>query len=264
MNFYSCGQSIARIAFDRKGTSKLYVHRKYVTGSPDGGQEYVKLLAGEGCDRQGKVCTWGGPSMLRFWIANSVKHRGTEKCDVEEVVAQMPTVIDLEMGLPASEGQSTPLRMDVVALERAADGIQIVFWEAKMISDGRLRSRTTPKVFKQVEAYERFLADGHNRQRVIEAYRRTCKLLHGFNVVARKISDVPPIDDCIVEVARDVGRLDVAPTPRLLIFDDGAKRDNRAWQGHLLRLSERMPVTVIPRRSQVGLGASVPAGCAAD
>jgi hypothetical protein len=251
MNFYSCGQSVARIEFDRKGTPKLYVHRKYVSGSPDGGQDYVKLLAGQGCDRQGEICAWGGASMLRSWIANSVKHRGPEKCDVEKAVAQMPTVIDLEMGLPASEGQKTPLRMDMVALERTGDGIQIVFWEAKMISDGRLRSRTTPKVFEQVEAYERFLADDRNRRCVVEAYRRTCKLLRNFNMVAQKIAHVPPIDDLIVEAARDEGRLDVAPTPRLLIFDDGAKRDEKAWQGHLLRLSERMPVTVVPPRSQV-------------
>jgi hypothetical protein len=42
--------------------------------------------------------------------------------------------------------------MDMVALEQTGDGIQIVFWEAKRISDGRLRSRTTPKVFAQVDA----------------------------------------------------------------------------------------------------------------
>jgi hypothetical protein len=104
MNFYSCGQLVARIEFDRKGTPKLKVHRKYVTGSPDGGPDYVKLLTGQECDPQGEICAWGGASMLRSWIANSEKHRGPEKCDVERAVAQMPTVIDLEMGLPAREG----------------------------------------------------------------------------------------------------------------------------------------------------------------
>lgn len=255
MNFYSCGQSIALIEFGRKGTPKLTVHRKYVSGSPDGGQDHVKLRAGQGCDRQGKICAWGGASMLHSWIANSVKHRGPEKCNIEKVVAQMPTVIDLEMGLPASKGQKAPLRMDMVALERTGDGIQIVFWEAKMISDGRLRSRTTPKVFEQVEAYERFLADDRNRRCVVEAYRRTCKLLRNFNVVAQEIAHVPPVDNLIVEAAGDDGRLDAALTPRLLIFDDGAKRDENVWQGHLLRLSERMPVTVVPPRSQVEFAA---------
>ena len=55
--------------------------------------------------------------MLRSWIANSVKHRGPEKCAVEKAVAEMPTVIDLEMGLPAYGDQKTALRMDMVALE---------------------------------------------------------------------------------------------------------------------------------------------------
>lgn len=255
MNFYSSGQSIARIEFDRKGAAKLHVHRKYVTGAPDGGQSYVKLLAGQGCDRQGKICAWGGASTLNSWIANSVKHRGPEKCAVEAAVAEMPTLIDLEMGLPASEGQKTPLRMDMVALERTAGAIQIVFWEAKMIGDGRLRSKTTPKVFRQVEAYERFLADDRNRQRVIDAYRRTCKLLLDLNVVAQKIANTPPIDDLIVEAARDDSPLDVAPTPRLLIFDDGARRSEKAWRKHLGVLEERMPVTVVPPRLQIGIAA---------
>ena len=251
MNFYSCGQSIAKIEFERKGTPKLSVHRKYVSGSPNDGSNYVKLLAGQGCDSQGAICAWGGASMLHSWIANSMKHRGPEKCDVDKAVAQMPTVIDLEMGLPASESQKTSLRMDMVALERTGAGIEIAFWEAKMISDGRLRSRSTPKVFAQVEAYERFLAHDRNRRSVIEAYRRTCELLREFNVVAQKIANVPPIDDLIVEAAHDDGRLDVAPMPRLLVFDDGAKRDEMAWQKHLLRLRERMPVTIMPPRPLV-------------
>lgn len=255
MNFYSCGQSIARIEFDRKGAPKLYVHRKYVTGSPDGGQSYVKLLAGQGCDRGGEICAWGGAATLSSWIENSVKHRGPEKCAVEAAVAEMPTVIDLEMGLPASEGQKTPLRMDMVALERTAGGIQIVFWEAKMIGDGRLRSETTPKVFKQVEAYERFLGDARNRQRVIGAYRRTCKLLRDLNVVAQKIAHTPPIDDLIFEAARDESPLDVALTPRLLVFDDGAKRSEKAWQKHLSILEERIPVTVVPPCLQIEVAA---------
>jgi len=129
-----------------------------------------------------------------------------------------------------------------------------------MINDGRLRSRTIPKVFKQVEAYELFLADDSNRQRVVEAYRRTCKLLRDFNVVARKIAHVPPIDDLIVEAARDDRRLDVTSRPRLLIFDDGAKRDESAWQRHLLRLSVKRRANGTPDRHPIGTLSGIGSG----
>lgn len=253
MNFYSCGQSIARIEFGRDGMPKLHINRKYVTGTPSGGQNYVRLLAHQGCDRTGEVCAWGGPPMVRAWIGNSVKHRGPEKCAVETAVAEMPTVIDLEMGLPAGDGRKAPLRMDMVALERTAGGIQIVFWEAKMIGDGRLRSRTTPEVFKQVEAYERFLALDANRERVIEAYRRACKLLCHLNASARRAADTPAIDNLVHDAARDDSPLEIASKPRLLIFDDGARRDEEVWQQHLERLRYRVPATIIPPRTPAEL-----------
>ena len=150
LNFYSCGQSLARITLARDGGPTLSVHAKYVTGRSEGPQEYVALRAGEGRDANGAVCAWGGPEMLRAWVANSARHRGVEKRHVEKAVADTPTVIDLEVGLPAGGAQDTALRMDMVALERRGDAIRVVFWEAKMIGDKRrLRSKTfEPEVLK--------------------------------------------------------------------------------------------------------------------
>ncbi len=100
LNFYSCGQSIARIQFATDGKPKLYVHNKYVLGESDGSQNYIKLTSSQGCDDKGAHCAWGGPEMLRSWIKRSEKHRGPEKRYVDQAVADMSTVIDLEMGCP--------------------------------------------------------------------------------------------------------------------------------------------------------------------
>jgi len=250
LNFYSCGQSVARVAFSQDGEPTLSVHAKYATGTPVGPQSYITLRADEGCDTNGRTCAWGGVAMLRAWIAASARHRGIEKRYVEKAVAETPTIIDLEMGLPAGEGQATPLRMDIVALERHAAAIRIVCWEAKMISDGRLRSRTfKPEVLNgQVAAYERFLSERANAGRVIDAYRRACRLLLDFHAMARTLGPIPDLDPLIGAAAQENSPLEIEHTPRLLVFDDGERRNEAAWQEHLAVLRQRVPVVIIPAR----------------
>lgn len=260
LNFYSCGQSVARVAFSQNGEPTLSVHAKYATGNPVGPQSYITLRADEGCDTNGRTCAWGGVAMVRTWIAASARHRGVEKRYVEKAVAESPTIIDLEMGLPASKGQATPLRMDIVALERREGAIRIVCWEAKMIGDGRLRSSTfEPEVLSgQVDAYERFLSEESNAGQVIEAYRRACRLLLGFHAMARTLGSVPGLDPLIGAAAEENSPLEIDHTPRLLVFDDGERRNEAAWQRHLAVLRQRVPVVIIPARPY-GLPTHVPA-----
>ena len=72
-----------------------------------------------------------------------------------------PKIVDLEMGLPAVDGRKKPLRLHVVSLEQAADGIRLVFWEGKKMGDGRLRSKVhKPRVFEQIDAYRSSLLSG--------------------------------------------------------------------------------------------------------
>ena len=108
----------------------------------------------------------------------------------------MPTSSTLEMGLPASEGPENT----------ATHGHGGAGTDRRRHSDRLLGSEDDqrwaaplPDHAESFRAggslYERFLADDRNRQRVVEAYRRTCKLLRNFNVVAQKIAHVPPIDD---------------------------------------------------------------------
>jgi hypothetical protein len=64
-------------------------------------------------------------------------------------VSRNPDVIDLEMSLPAyseaPEERRAP-RMDLVGIEPIGDRWRVVFWEAKLVGDGRARclGKTSP------------------------------------------------------------------------------------------------------------------------
>ena len=253
MNFYAKGQSVARINFGRGGASPtMSIHQKYVCSSTDGGQRYIKLSGEEGRDADGRPVTWGGPEMLTKWISKSHCYTSTEKCRIESLVEQSPKVIDLEMGLPAFGERKSPLRIDLVSLEGTSDDIRLVFWEAKMIRDSRLRSRTRqPRVFEQMDAYRSYLAEATRKQQVADAYRNCCRIVRDLHEMASGLGMSHPIDPLIVAAA-ETDSLHVEETPRLIIFDDGGKRDETAWQEHLEVLCREEIVTIVDENS-VGL-----------
>ena len=250
MNFYSKGQSIARIDFDGHSASPtMHIHEKYVKKHPDGGQIYFTLTDNEGRDEDGRLVPWGGPEMLQKWTENSSKHSGKEKCCIETLVQKSPKVIDLEMGLPAFDDRKSALRMDLVSLEGTSHDIRIVFWEAKMIGDSRLRSEThQPKVFDQIEAYRSYLAETTRKKQVAAAYRNCCLIIRDLHEMASGLEMSHPIDPLIVAAAES-DDLHVEETSRLIIFEDGKKRDETAWQEHLEVLRRKVSVAIVDESS---------------
>ena len=251
MNFYSNGQSIARITFGRGGTTPtMHIHEKYVKKISDGGQRYVTLTDKEGRNADGRPVTWGGPEMLKEWVRNSCKHSGKEKRHIESLVQQSPRVIDLEMGLPAFGDRKTALRMDLVSLESTRDDIRLVFWEAKMIGDSRLRSIThQPKVFEQINAYRSYLADPTRKAQVAKAYQQCCGIIHDLYKLASCVGMTHPLDPLIKAAADPSCRLEIEETPRLVVFEDGKPRVEDAWQTHLKVLCHKASVTIIDKSS---------------
>ena len=246
MNFYSCGQSIGKVRFGRGGRRpSLEIHKKYVCRRASG-QEYFKIAAEEGLDPDGLTCPWDGARMLDRWIANSKCYRSVEKRHIDALLAVWPKVIDLEIGLPAFDGRRRAPRVDMVALEDAPGGARIVFWEAKMIGDSRIRSNSSPEVFQQIDSYEAFLADPCRRRRIAEAYREHCRLLGEFcEIVSAGGKALHPF---VRWAAKPGCQLNVDCRPRLVIFDDGGKRRRDVWQRHLRKLRRRVPVAVVESR----------------
>ena len=79
--------------------------------------------------------------------------------------------------------------MDVVALERLGDGWQVVFWEAKMVSNPEARSTGIPWVIaQQRQNYLDWLAKEGAKESVLIAYRHACSLLVKLHALAKNES----------------------------------------------------------------------------
>ena len=257
LNFYSKGQSIARISFGQGGENPtMYIHEKYVKECPSGKQKYIKLMKGEGSNKEGRVVPWGGSMMLQEWIRRSSDYRGPEKRCIDSLVGHSPKLIDLEMGLPAFDGRDSALRMDIVSLEGTFDDLRLVFWEAKMIGNTGLRSSTgKPKVFDQIDAYRLYLADQERKRRVAKAYANCCNIICKLHEMASCVGMSHPIDPLIKAAAKadslslEESPLNVEEIPRLVIFDDRKKRNEAVWQEHLEVLRRKVSVAIVDENS---------------
>ena len=192
LNFYVRGQSVAKLACGRSGP-KLSVHKAYVTGRR-------KERAGDGAspvqgyqDYDGT--TLADPAMgtlIANWIDTADSYASAEKCFVDELNAANPGVIDLEMGLPASDlpdSERVAPRMDlVVAQRKGSEPLSICFWEAKCANNSELRASgdRPPKVRRQIEKYVRWMAEDDRVAQVQQAYRTTATKLLGLHRLFRK------------------------------------------------------------------------------
>ena len=184
LNFYIKGQSIARLSIARNGP-RLSIHKAYVTprrrkteadGTPPT-QDYQTYDARALADPD----TAG---LIPGWIETAKTYASAEKCFVDDLIAANPGVIDLEMGLPASnlEGsERVAPRMDLVLAQRKGDEpLSIGFWEAKCANNSELRAsgNKAAKVVEQIAKYARWMAQGDRMAEVQDAYRSAaCTLL---------------------------------------------------------------------------------------
>ena len=258
VNFYHRGQSVSKVDFRKRGqVPTSCTHHKYIIPGASG-QTYIKLLPFEGLDDTGNPCEWGGPEMLRSWIAKAAGFASREKEHIDKLLDVSPKVIDLEIALPAlPNGKRNAPRMDIATLENRPDGdaARIVFWEVKMIDDDRLRSTRTPKVVKQIEAYEEYVSRGPSLFE--DAYSETCRILGKFHDIASRLWESPQSLDPLISAAAE-GNLEVEPQPRLLIIDDGSSPGGN-WERHLRKLTSRLT----DRVHMVSAGERVPIETAA-
>lgn len=201
LNFYRHGQSIARVEIDRKGPM-VTTHIKYVFDQQDQsvGSEYVTLRDDWILRTGEKWKPYRGLADIEKWIdaVDNTSHpngrqgyAGVEKIFVDKVVAANPNIIDLEMGLPAWKEPKTAPRIDLVEIAATSNGCRVVFWEAKLTSDGRMRSSKevvmgeSPEVLQQLADYREYLSAEERGQWIIDAYKNTAILLKQFQTMAR-------------------------------------------------------------------------------
>lgn len=259
LNLYLRGQSIAKVGFNGRVGPFAEVHVKYAFADAKE-QTYARLSGLEvAANKVGRAARYAGLTTLLEWMGRAALWETPEKVQVERFTADNPRIIDLEMGLPAHAERATALRIDAVALEPTPMGAQIVFWEAKRATDGRIRSHSErPEVVDQIEAYRRYLSDAANKAAVTAAYRDTCRSLLAFASMAGAPC-VESLDPLIRSVAEGSVGLTVDLTPRLVIFGTHAELGHPVWRAHRQKL-EHLGVPLLTLRSDpyrlpdVGLG----------
>jgi len=196
-----------------------------------------------------QTLVYEGFSTLHTWIERADKHKGPEKTCVDDLIASNSTIVDVEMGLPASRDRKTAQRMDCVALEREGDGMRIVFWEAKMIDDARLRSESSPEVMSQLKTYRDYLAVDDQARNVENAYQTVCQLLIEMHQMAAQFANRPALDPLVIAASKEGSGRKVDPTPRLVIFGGEQYQKKGNWEFHRQRLqAEDIPRLVLTNK----------------
>ena len=258
LNFYRAGRSIAEVKLRRDGTPQAEIHEKYVYRC---GKDYVKLTS-SGYRKVGPYeFVSYNRSRLDEWISNAncylgrdrwkssnIRHEDTEKEFIDRIVAQNPSVIDLEAALPSKPNNDKPrraVRMDLVTLERVNDWWKVVFWEVKLVNDQRARSKKEPKVLEQLGDYTDWLKDEEHQKLMAHAYQRTCCLLVKLHAIAKRVQpNIQSLAESISAIARSGAPCPlIDKKPRMLI---GALRDKEgrdpkkydSFNSHLKKLRD--------------------------
>ncbi|WP_392339530.1 hypothetical protein [Moritella marina] len=232
LNFYHNGQAIAKVGFNRDKQLYTEQHIKYVFKGADT-QDKTKMSGDEltlvNPTDPTQIAHYLGCETLNQWISETKNYSGEEKEFVDCVVAANNAVIDMEVGLPGSG-----YRIDLAALEQHGDEICLVFWEAKLTTDGRCRSNSeNPKVLEQLARYRDFLTDSDRQAELKKAYVVTCQVLLHVNQLAGK-----PTDTLIEQIATGKSKLTIDSEPRLLL-SYSAKDDKRnIWPRHEEKLRQ--------------------------
>ncbi|WP_010188611.1 hypothetical protein [Sphingomonas sp. PAMC 26605] len=176
LNFYIKGQSIAKLSCTRDGP-KLSVHRAYAFGRKrEGSEDRSVPIEGYQSYDSTALAAPQTAALIPGWIETAETYASAEKRFVDDLIAANPGVIDLEMGLPASDlagSDRVAPRMDLVLVQVGADGSPaIVFWEAKCANNPEVRAsgETAAKVVEQLAKYERWM----DEDRIAQVQRAYC------------------------------------------------------------------------------------------
>ena len=243
LNLYRDGQSVAKIGFDRGGELQARIHNKYVYGDDGSGNVYVTVNSEGIPDQQtGQRRKYRSPADLDCWISNANNRGHEEKQFIDLVVASNPDVIDLEMALPAYSKERKAPRMDLVALECLGNGKgwQVVFWEAKLVTNGEARCQgecKDPKVVAQLQEYTKWLAYEDHEIQMARECKRTCEILVGLREIAKRFrSDIEELGRGIQEVAKPGAALPLIDAKPRLLIDDRTGNVAFTKNGHLDKL----------------------------
>lgn len=200
LNLYAKGQSVAKLSL-AGGAPKLELHNAYVEGRTwekareHGAAKGYRKFAGE------DLLMPHAHAEVAKWIDTALTYASAEKRFVDDLVGANPGVLDLEMGLPASDAldgsDRVAPRMDIVLVDNdPANGVTIAFWEAKCANNTELRAsgETMPKVVGQLERYVKWTGSAARLAEVRFAYREGARVMLGLQALFRPdAADAPAV-----------------------------------------------------------------------
>ncbi len=201
INVYYHGQSVCKLKYCKNGV-KGSTHKKYLGVKETG---YFTSLNGEVADKRSII-----KSLCELDdIKKNVKpHKDKEKVNsYGQILDSNSQTIDVEITFSRSHEYSKS-SIDYAVIKNLEHEYYIVFYEAKHFSNPEIRSKSEPKVLKQIERYKRILID--NQSEIAESYKNVCSNLSDLGLIGNRFF--------LNDIANGY-RLNVDIEPRLIIFD---------------------------------------------
>lgn len=158
LNVYYYGQSICKIEFlKRTKQLKWTSHKKYL-----------------GIEEDGYAATGAYLDKIDELKQNARKYGGKEKEQVKKHILEDKEICILDVEVTFGKEQGFGKRsIDYVAVEKHEDGkIRLVFYEAKHFDNQEIRANETPKVFEQIDKYEKTLNDPIHKIEILNSYKK--------------------------------------------------------------------------------------------
>lgn len=167
---------------------------------------------------------------------------GLEKQGVHAIAQFNENIVDVEITLDATglDTKRKHPRIDIAAFEHRPEGVELVFWEAKLFINPEVRAKgpASPKVVGQIEEYKQVL---HAREGgVISSYIRVAKNLVA---IAEMSGGERKVGHAIRTVA-GTGKLSMSPPAKVGLvifgFDDDQKAEGGIGHKHFEKLKDQL------------------------
>ena len=235
LNVYQNGNSLLKLTLDGERLVGE-THYKYLL-RPDVAKPYIPVDGGTVKLPDAVALFHADLSDVPALKRAAAAYGGEEKAGVHRIVMGNPNVVDVEIafGLEGN-GDEAPAtrRIDFAALCPATNGVELVFYEAKLFANKEIRAAgdTPPPVVGQIEGYRKLLAE--HTDPLVKSYRAVCGNLVALEGVRDRYASSL---DLMGLVAGKDAALHVGEAVRLVVFGfDADQRDGKVWAGHRQKL----------------------------
>lgn len=126
---------------------------------------------------------------------------GMEKQGVHAIAQANENIIDVEIRIDAKDldTRRKQPRIDIAALDQQSDGVDLVFWEAKLFANKELRASepSQPKVVGQIREYKDALQE--RQTEVLSSYREVAKNLVAIAKMSGGVRKVGPAIQAVAD-----------------------------------------------------------------